>query len=223
MKTCSRCGVSQPKIHFSVRVASPDGLLASCKICSSRDKKTQRQRLKNRTDEEVEAAAAARPPRPCRDCKVTKQSDEFPKDRGRRDGRSIICKPCSAARTRHYVSIADPEEFRARRKAEFANNRQRYRNYQVKKRFGITLDEYWVMHAAQGGLCAICKKPQVEVRSGRTIALAVDHDHATGTVRNLLCSPCNKGLGNFQDSPELLNLAVQYLHAHGRQVPDPPS
>jgi dihydroorotase-like cyclic amidohydrolase len=51
----------------------------------------------------------------------------------------------------------------------------------------------------------------MDKRTGKIRALAVDHDHKTGKVRALLCRNCNTGLGNFQDSPELLKTAIQYL------------
>ena len=52
--------------------------------------------------------------------------------------------------------------------------------------------------------CVIC---------GDTGPLVVDHDHKTGQIRGLLCNHCNRGLGHFRDSPELLEFARMYLLA----------
>lgn len=81
-------------------------------------------------------------------------------------------------------------------------------------KFGITPAQYLDMLEAQGGVCAICEHPEKGVaRNGRTKALAVDHDHATGDVRGLLCANCNKGIGNLGDSPERLMSGAAYLIA----------
>jgi hypothetical protein len=65
---------------------------------------------------------------------------------------------------------------------------------------------YEAMLTSQGGVCAICGRPPSEKRR-----LAVDHDHATGAVRGLLCVPCNQALGRFQDSPDVLAAAAMYV------------
>ncbi len=58
------------------------------------------------------------------------------------------------------------------------------------------------------GRCAICGVPAAEADEG---VLEVDHCHDTGVVRGLLCGPCNRGIGNLGDSPELLRKATDYL------------
>lgn len=74
--------------------------------------------------------------------------------------------------------------------------------------FGLTADQYDAMHAAQGGLCAVCSKPQPGKRR-----LAVDHCHRTGVVRGLLCTGCNSAIGRLGDSVTGLLRAVRYLKA----------
>jgi hypothetical protein len=74
-----------------------------------------------------------------------------------------------------------------------------------KRLYGMSLDDYHAALAAQGGVCAICG----ESSKGR--ALAVDHDHASGNVRSLLCNGCNVGLAQFRHDPILLQKAIRYL------------
>jgi len=77
----------------------------------------------------------------------------------------------------------------------------------IRRTYGITLDQYHEILKDQGGVCAICSKPD-EVEGRR---MAIDHDHDTGEVRGLLCGNCNRGLGNFQDNIEMLEKAKNYL------------
>lgn len=82
-------------------------------------------------------------------------------------------------------------------------------------RFGLTPEQYQEMLDAQGGVCAICERPERcrDSRNGRIKAFAVDHDHDTGAVRGLLCQNCNKGIGNLGDSADTLIAAAAYLEA----------
>jgi hypothetical protein len=58
----------------------------------------------------------------------------------------------------------------------------------------------------QNGGCYICGKVPDDKR-----ALDIDHDHATGKVRGLLCSNHNRGIGLLDDDISLLAKAIQYL------------
>lgn len=78
------------------------------------------------------------------------------------------------------------------------------------KRRGLTLAEYAAIALAQGGLCAICRgKPNV-------LGLVVDHCHASGRRRGLLCARCNSVLGFAKDSTDILRAAVEYLVRAGK-------
>lgn len=78
----------------------------------------------------------------------------------------------------------------------------------IRATYGIDLAEYERLMHVQEGRCAICRNRPVSER------LAVDHDHATGRVRGLLCSRCNHSLlGAAHDSLAILKNAVRYLEA----------
>lgn len=76
--------------------------------------------------------------------------------------------------------------------------------------YGMTLEQYRELDAAQGGVCAICRQPPAK-RGYTSNRLHVDHDHQTGRVRGLLCEHCNHAIGKLEDSPELLMRAAQYV------------
>ena len=80
------------------------------------------------------------------------------------------------------------------------------------RRYGLTLEQYDAMVAAQQNRCAICGMDGTKSTHGK---LYVDHDHATGAVRGLLCHGCNTALGLFADDPARLVAAAEYLHGGG--------
>ena len=84
-------------------------------------------------------------------------------------------------------------------------SREEERRRQRKYIYGLTHEAYTELLYLQKGLCAICKDEQTRGKLG------VDHCHKTKKVRGLLCMKCNHGIGNFNDSLELLELAKQYL------------
>lgn len=84
------------------------------------------------------------------------------------------------------------------------------RDQYLRRKYGISAEDYDRMLAAQGGGCGICgKKPEEQTRYSKY--LHVDHDHTTGAVRGLLCDEHNLLLGRWGDGVELLQKAIEYL------------
>jgi len=93
-----------------------------------------------------------------------------------------------------------------------ARYRRRYRGRIRKALYGITEEQYQAMFESQGNACAICGSTDWPA-SNYAGSPHVDHDHATGEVRGLLCGHCNNGLGHFRDDPERLRKAAAYLES----------
>ncbi len=89
--------------------------------------------------------------------------------------------------------------------------RATYRRHDLKRHFGITVEQYESILVRQNGVCAICRLPERRRLHGKIVRLSVDHDHLTGQVRGLLCSLCNTGLGNMFDDPMRLRAAAAYV------------
>lgn len=115
---------------------------------------------------------------------------------------------------RNRKKYAESEEYRNKCKAEVKDYRKR--NPQAKfandlKKYGLTPERYGELLASQHGSCAICK--QKSSTKTRGFRMFIDHCHATGKVRGLLCGNCNFAIGHLQDSPELCEVAAEYLRA----------
>jgi hypothetical protein len=117
----------------------------------------------------------------------------------------------AAARRYQQENPLSPEEVEKRNK----KNAKLIRASQLRRLYGITVEDYQRLFAKQKGCCAICgsKEPR---RTGRK-HLCVDHCHETGKVRGLLCDPCNNGFGRFGDDPQLLKRAVAYLERYDQK------
>ena len=114
--------------------------------------------------------------RPCSDCGRNRAPRFFVSERGR------VCTDCQRKRRSNATH--------ARR---------------IEQTYGLTIEQYDALLAAQGGRCAICV-------GERRYRLNVDHDHATGLVRGLLCRRCNKLLRDVRDDRVVLGMAARYLH-----------
>lgn len=132
----------------------------------------------------------------CSKCKKAKEKKEFSARTARASGKASWCKGClNKWRTEHREK-----------------NRKKFQDYEFKRglrrNYGLTVDQYNELLIRQNGCCACCGKHESEFKR----RLHVDHDHASGQVRALLCTECNPGLGYFKHSIKRLEMAIRYLN-----------
>ncbi len=101
---------------------------------------------------------------------------------------------------------AHPERYKEVSHRWNVANAKKKREKDLLKNYGLTVAQFLEMSDSQGGVCAICGDGPREKHP-----LHVDHDHATGKVRALLCWHCNAMLGIAKDNPEILRTAADYL------------
>jgi hypothetical protein len=113
------------------------------------------------------------------------------------------CKKCYRDELRVK---ADGQTYKHYAKAPVHKSDPKHSVY-IEKTYGITGAQYEQLLAFQEGKCFICEKRPAAKR------LAVDHDHASGNVRGLLCRRCNhRLLGSAHDETRILERAIQYLN-----------
>lgn len=132
--------------------------------------------------------------------------------------RTALCAHCGPVKTKVWVSKGKTKRAcMTRIKAEKDRYAQTHkhvtRDWQLRSKYGVSLNEYNRMMAEQGGLCAICFQPETQRR-----ALSLDHHHPTGRRRRLLCFRCNTVLGLMDEDPKLFEAAVAYLRDHSEPV-----
>jgi len=149
----------------------------------------------------------------CRTCGKEKSIEDFWKNSSFKDGRYSDCKECAYKKQRDNLAkrlAADPLYSKKRQK-EWRDKGRNSLKHNLRSAYGVTLEEYDAMLLTQDGRCPIC-----DGELGGDHRIAVDHDHDTGKVRELLHFRCNQGIGFFLDSPALLRKAAIYLEKHGR-------
>jgi hypothetical protein len=148
----------------------------------------------------------------CKRCGLQKPETKFHRAAQRKDGswlRSPICKGCAKLKAREYYldnqdRLKEHNRLKAQRYRE--ENPEYDRAMHLKRKYGLTIEEWDRLHDLQLGRCAICRLPLAEASR-----VCVDHEHETGEVRGLLCDVCNLGIGCFRDDPERCRWAAMYL------------
>lgn len=145
----------------------------------------------------------------CSKCKVPKDPEEFYEDLRASDRKSSWCKPC-CRKYRSTWNRYHSDEMKKRAVAWCKANREKarshFKKWHIKKKFGLTVEEYDVLTKKPCSICGV--KPKRKKRHH------MDHCHKSGKVRGPLCQQCNHGLGSFKDNPDLLRKAIAYLKRH---------
>jgi hypothetical protein len=217
VKTCSRCGGTKPLDQFHRFANARDGRRTECKECAKARTRAAYDKIRHQYDTGLVQAT-------CRECGT---AFEYMKTTGsRRIYCSNTCKyrggdalkraraavsprtcACGSTNVKRVGKPVCPDCKIDRRDPVLEAAKERRRTL---RKYGLTQGDWDAMIERQGGRCAICPS---EKPGGRGELWHIDHDHATGAVRGLLCHHCNVGIGNFQDDPELLRAAAAYIEA----------
>lgn len=125
----------------------------------------------------------------CTQCGLSKPLSKFGLRKTGSGGRKAHCRECLAAseRKRNHKNIATA---RTKWRAYAARHKDQRRSAELRRRHGISLEQYDAMFTSQLGCCAICR-----YRANLKRSLCVDHCHKTGRIRGLLCDRCNLIVG----------------------------
>lgn len=189
-KKCAKCGEIKELGEFYKR--NDNGKYRSeCKICQNLKAIAYALANKGRVSGGGE--------KKCSKCNKVKSLDKFTTDRRKRSGIGSWCKICkNTARKVHYLKNRKRDCHKVRDCKRLA-------------RYNITSKQYAQMVAGQNGVCGICGNPETAIIKNTLRQLSVDHCHETDQIRGLLCTKCNRALGMFEDSIDILASAISYL------------
>lgn len=220
MKTCSKCKREKSLEDFPREEKRKDGRYPWCKVCLSQHRKDRYVKRGRKTwiSNKVCSKCCEDKPREafrkytgntlhcrcisceeeierlkkeerwvCSECKIEKPNSDFFKSRLNKI--SSQCKGCAKEYSKRY------------------DVKQRAKDSQLKKKYGISLENYKEILEKQNYRCAICKRHYQDFKMN----LAVEHCHRTGAIRGLCCSYCNTGLAAYHDKPEYFKAAAKYL------------
>lgn len=157
----------------------------------------------------------------CRKCHREKPLDEFTITDQAKGWRKARCKACENERVREYYASNEGyrEKTKHRTRVWFADpaNREAVgkirRKTMLQGKYGLSLEQYNAMLAAQANRCALCSATEVGSTQWPNGHFYVDHCHETGRVRGLVCHKCNTAIGQYEWLQKSVGLeaVVDYL------------
>lgn len=153
--------------------------------------------------------------RVCTRCLVWKPWDKFSKHHRGSNGHSARCKDCYRLdyRSNRESILKSKSVYRAENRNVL---RKRNRKHQLKRLYGLSVEEFDKLFLSQGKSCAICarklhKQGRWSGKGSRKNVAHVDHDHNNGEVRGILCGDCNWAIALLNDDPSNCIGAANYL------------
>lgn len=210
-RICTACGEFKPWAEFSSAAHGLNGHNSECRGChAARRPEPQAQALTCRQcGAEFPNQVRRGPDR--KYCSPVCKTAWWREQRGK-ERQSAPLRPCNkcGAPVPHKTGLAVCKECRVDDRSSTYR-----RAVHIKSLYGITEAEYDRLLAQQRHRCAICKAETPGSRG----EWRVDHDHATGQVRGLLCNNCNSGIGYLKDDPDVLAAAARYVAKHRQAEP----
>ena len=165
----------------------------------------------------------------CSTCKIEKSVSEFYRRKDRPSGYTSQCKRCIAkSKKKSNIKYSQKRlEYQRKYNIEHKKDKSEYdkrrrklpkvRYRMLSEQTGIDAEEldsiYNELFSKQEGRCSICGIHQCQLEK----RLAIDHNHYTGQIRELLCRECNLGISNFKEDVQILKSSIRYLLKHYKQ------
>jgi hypothetical protein len=172
----------------------------------------------------------------CSVCKIEQPIIEYRKDKSRKDNIHTTCNSCNKQIQKNWYNnnrekainnslknytknkniinskrrqqrIDNPEKIRLSARLKYDPIKSKINSWKQAGIKNMTYEKYLIMQQEQNNCCAICGVHRTFFKR----ELDVDHNHETGEVRGLLCTPCNSGIGKLKDSINMLEKAIKYL------------
>ena len=209
-KYCPSCKTYKKLEEYYSSSKNPDGKRSSCIFCVNEQNNNSYERSDRKSweadDLRKKVLASPQGFHYCKNCILYKPVEQFYKSNECTSGLRPICIECHAKDgAKRWEEVYKGSE----------RVRTRMRREGIKRTYNITLEDYDRMLEEQNFACAICSIHISELDK----SLCIDYDHKCcpgkdscgNCIRGLLCNLCNTGLGMFRDSPELMEIATEYI------------
>lgn len=182
-RVCPRCQLEKPVFLFSKSSRTKSGYQVYCKTCIA---------LRRKDALPIVQLPLLKFTKVCTCCHIDKPLEAFHNCKTVFDGKEAACKKCDRDRRAVY------------RRNNPDKAKLRHRKNKLQQCYGLTWEQYIIMLEAQGGVCAICGKPEKAKNQYGVKRLSVDHNHTTGKNRGLLCQACNMRIGVLENEEFIL-------------------